>query len=68
MNLLPVDPSLFLAYLHENMAKFFENDISSYSKALEWIGLADTMTSIENWMVILKFIYMFLIYVYLKCI
>ncbi|KAG2220189.1 hypothetical protein INT45_005362 [Circinella minor] len=50
INLLPVDSNLFIAYLHENMAKFFENDIASYSKALEWIGLADTMTSIENWM------------------
>ena len=66
MNLLPVDSSLFLAYLHENMAKFFENDISSYSKALEWIGLADSMTSIENWMVIFKNSFICLKHIYIN--
>ncbi|KAI9274727.1 Rad17 cell cycle checkpoint protein-domain-containing protein [Phascolomyces articulosus] len=50
MELLPVDSSLFLAYLHENMIRFFQDDLEACTKALDWISLADTMISKENWM------------------
>ncbi|KAI9493629.1 Rad17 cell cycle checkpoint protein-domain-containing protein [Zychaea mexicana] len=50
-DLLPVDSSTFQAFLYANIPKYFDSDdISSCAKALDWISLADSMTSTESWM------------------
>ncbi|KAI8138601.1 Rad17 cell cycle checkpoint protein-domain-containing protein [Fennellomyces sp. T-0311] len=50
LRLLPVDSDLFVAYLQENMLKYF-NDMSSCFRALDWLCEADSMRSSEEWMV-----------------